>query len=82
MKHRMTSGAFKELSRRPGVTLAYCLLRRALKPTRQFRGDVGGLMVVIVDKRWFPRFERAAELLFSGQARAFFNAETSMRLYG
>jgi cell division protease FtsH len=34
-------------------------------------------MIVIVDKTWFPRFERAAELLFSGQARAFFNAETS-----
>ncbi len=78
MKHRMTSAAFKEVKKRPGVMLAYSLLRRALKPTRQFRGNVGGLMIVIVDKRWFPRFERAAELLFSGQARAFFNAETSM----
>ncbi|HTO34046.1 MAG TPA: AAA family ATPase [Pararhizobium sp.] len=58
--------------------LAYFLLRRALKPTRQFRGDVGGLLIVIVDKRWFHRFQRAADLLFSGQARAFFNAEKSM----
>ncbi|MFT2215048.1 AAA family ATPase [Rhizobium giardinii] len=78
MKHRMTSGAFKQVRRRPGSLLAYFLLRRALKGTRQFRGDVGGLVIVIVDKRWFPRFERAAELLFSGQARAFFNADTSM----
>ena len=78
MKHRMTSAAFKEVKKRPGVMLAYSLLRRALKPTRQFRGGAGGLMIVIVDKTWFPRFERAAELLFSGQARAFFNAETSM----
>ncbi len=78
MKHRMTSGAFKQVRRRPGSMLAYFLLRRALKPTRQFRGDVGGLLIVIVDKLWFPRFERAAELLFSGQARAFFNADTSM----
>ncbi|KQU04987.1 AAA family ATPase [Rhizobium sp. Leaf453] len=78
MKHRMTSAAFKEVKKRPGVMLAYCLLRRALKPTRQFRGNAAGLMIVIVNKRWFPRFERAAELLFSGQARAFFNAETSM----
>lgn len=78
MKHRMTSAAFKEVKKRPGVMLAYFLLRRALKSTRQFRGGAGGLMIVIVDKSWFPRFERAAELLFSGQARAFFNAETSM----
>ncbi|MCW0001332.1 AAA family ATPase [Pararhizobium sp. YC-54] len=74
----MTPAAFKQVRKRPGSMLAYFLLRRALKGTRQFRGDVGGLVVVIVDKRWFPRFERAAELLFSGQARAFFNAETSM----
>ncbi|WP_426130802.1 AAA family ATPase [Pararhizobium sp. PWRC1-1] len=78
MKHRMTSAAFKEVKKRPGVMLAYFLIRRALKPTCQFRGGAGGLMIVIVDKSWFPRFERAGELLFSGQARAFFNAETSM----
>jgi len=78
MKHRMTSGAFKQAKKRPGSMLAYFLLRRALKPTRQFRGNVGGLLIVIVDKLWLPRFERAAELLFSGQARAFFNAEKSM----
>ncbi|WP_426131803.1 AAA family ATPase [Pararhizobium sp. PWRC1-1] len=74
----MTSAAFKEVKKRPAVMLAYSLLRRALKHTRQFRGGAAGLMIVIVDKSWFPRFERAAELLFSGQARAFFNAETSM----
>jgi len=77
MKHRMTARAFKELRKRPGAMIAYFLLRRALKPTPQFRENVGGLMIVIVDKRWFFRFERAAELLFSGQGRAFFNAETS-----
>ncbi|WP_313904142.1 AAA family ATPase [Rhizobium laguerreae] len=33
--------------------------------------------MAIVDKEWVPRFERAAELLISGQHRALFRAETS-----
>ncbi|WP_246805560.1 AAA family ATPase [Rhizobium leguminosarum] len=57
--------------------LAYFVLRRALRHTAQFRGDVAGICVVIVDKDWVGRFHRAGELLLSGQRRAFFNAETS-----
>ncbi|MGR9297005.1 AAA family ATPase [Rhizobium leguminosarum] len=57
--------------------LAYFVLRRALRHTAQFRGDVAGICVVIVDKEWIGRFHRAGELLLSGQRRAFFNAETS-----
>ncbi|MGO7788365.1 AAA family ATPase [Rhizobium ruizarguesonis] len=32
---------------------------------------------MIVEKEWIPRFERAAELLISGQHKAFFRADTS-----
>ncbi|MGR9476923.1 AAA family ATPase [Rhizobium leguminosarum] len=73
----MTAGAFKEIRKRPGVMLAYFTLRRTLRNTAQFRGDVAGVLVVIVDKEWIGRFQRAAELLLSGQRHAFFNAETS-----
>ncbi|WP_261322665.1 AAA family ATPase [Rhizobium leguminosarum] len=73
----MTAGAFKEIRKRPGVMLAYCTLRRTLRNTVQFRGNVAGVLVVIVDKGWIGRFQRAAELLLSGQRHAFFNAETS-----
>ncbi|MGO7020502.1 AAA family ATPase [Rhizobium leguminosarum] len=57
--------------------LSYFVLRRAVRPTVQFRGNVAGVIVVIVDKGWLGRFHRAAELLISGQRQAFFNAETS-----
>jgi hypothetical protein len=73
----MTAGAFKELRKRPGVMLAYFVLRRTLRDTAQFRGGVPGVVVVIVDKEWIGRFQRAGELLLSGQRQAFFNAETS-----
>lgn len=77
MKHRMTGSAFKELRKRPGVMLAYFVLRRALRHTPQFRGGVAGILVLVVDKDWVGRFHRAGELLLSGQRQAFFNAETS-----
>ncbi len=77
MKHRMSRSAFKELRKRPGVMLAYFVLRRTLRHTPQFRGAVGGILVVIVGKDWIGRFHRAGELLLSGQRQAFFNAETS-----
>lgn len=73
----MTAGAFKELRKRPGVMLAYFVLRQTVRHTPQFRGASGGLLVVIVDKDWVGRFHRAGELLISGQRQAFFNAETS-----
>ncbi|WP_245498836.1 AAA family ATPase, partial [Rhizobium leguminosarum] len=57
--------------------LAYFVLRRTVRDTAQFRGDVPGVVVVIVDKDWIGRFHRAGELLLSGQRQAFFNAETS-----
>lgn len=77
MRHRITAGAFKELRKRPGVMLSYFVLRRTLRHTAQFRCDLPGLIVVIVDKHWVGRFHRAGELLLSGQRQAFFNAETS-----
>ncbi|MBP2489140.1 DNA polymerase III delta prime subunit [Rhizobium leguminosarum] len=73
----MTASAFKELRKRPGVMLAYFVLRRTLRNTPQFRGAVAGILVVIVDKEWIGRFHRAGELLLSGQRQAFFNAEAS-----
>lgn len=57
--------------------LAYFVLRNTLRPTRQFRGDIAGVVVVIVDSDWIGRFHRAGELLLSGQRHAFFNVETS-----
>lgn len=57
--------------------LSYFVLRRSLRGTAQFRGDVPGIIVIIVDKDWVGRFHRAGELLLSGQRHAFFNAETS-----
>ncbi len=57
--------------------LSYFVLRLSLRHTVQFRGDVPGILVVIVDKGWVGRFHRAGELLLSGQRQAFFNAETS-----
>lgn len=57
--------------------LSYFVLRRSLRGTVQYRGDVPGILVVIVDKGWVGRFHRAGELLLSGQRQAFFNAETS-----
>jgi cell division protease FtsH len=77
MRHRITAAAFREIRKRPGVLLATCVLRRAVRHTAQFRQNAAGVVVVIVDKEWIPRFERAAELLISGQHRAFFRAETS-----
>ncbi|MGO7856857.1 AAA family ATPase [Rhizobium ruizarguesonis] len=77
MRHRITAGAFKEIRKRPGVMLAYFVLRRTLRHTAQFRGNLAGVVVVIVDKGWIDRFQRAAELLLSGQRHVFFNAETS-----
>lgn len=77
MKHRMSAGAFKELRKRPGVMLAYFVLRHTLRPTPQFRGGTAGVLVLIVDGDWVGRFHRAGELLLSGQRHAFFNAETS-----
>lgn len=77
MKHRITGSAFKELRKRPGVMLAYFVLRQTIRHTPQFRGAVSGIVVVIVDKEWIDRFHRAGELLLSGQRQAFFNAETS-----
>jgi cell division protease FtsH len=77
MKQRMTGSAFKELRKRPGVMLAYFVLRHTLRHTPQFRGAAAGILVVIVDKDWVGRFHRAGELLLTGQRQAFFNAETS-----
>lgn len=77
MRHRIAAGAFKELRRRPGVMLSYFVLRRSLRYTVQFRANVPGILVAIVDKGWVARFHRAGELLLSGQRQAFFNAETS-----
>lgn len=77
MKHRMSAGAFKELRKRPGVMLAYFVLRSTLRPTPQFRGGVAGVLVIVVDGDWVGRFHRAGELLLSGQRHAFFNVETS-----
>ncbi|MGR9143943.1 AAA family ATPase [Rhizobium leguminosarum] len=57
--------------------LAYFVLCRTLRHTPQFRGNVAGVLVVIVDKDWMGRFQRAGELLLSGQRQAFFNAQTS-----
>lgn len=79
MKRRLTRSAFHEIRKRPGVMVAYFALRRAVRNTAQFRENAAGLVVVIVDKDWGARFQRAAELLLSGQRRAFFNAETSQR---
>ncbi|WP_245459792.1 AAA family ATPase [Rhizobium leguminosarum] len=73
----MTGSAFKELRKRPGVMLAYFVLCKTLRHTPQFRGNVAGILVVIVERDWIGRFHRAAELLLSGQRQAFFNAETS-----
>lgn len=77
MRHRMAASAFRELRKRPGVMLSYFVARRTLRDTAQFRGNVPGLLVLIVDKGWVGRFHRACELLLSGQRQAFFNAETS-----
>lgn len=77
MRHRITAAAFREIRKRPGVLLAYCTLRRTVRHTAQFREDAPGVVVVIVEEEWIPRFERAAELLISGQHRAFFRPETS-----
>ncbi|TAW53289.1 AAA family ATPase [Rhizobium leguminosarum] len=77
MRHRITAAAFREIRKRPGVLLATCALRRALRHTPQFRENAPGLVVVIVEKEWIPRFERAAELLISGQHKAFFRADTT-----
>ncbi|MBY5504082.1 AAA family ATPase [Rhizobium leguminosarum] len=77
MRHRITAAAFREIRKRPGVLLAYCALRRTVRHTAQFREDAPGVVVLIVDKEWIARFERAAELLISGQHRALFRAETS-----
>ena len=75
MQHRMTAAAFKEVRKRPGVFLAYFLLRRAFRNTPQFRGNIAGTLIAIVDKQWIGRFERAGQLLLSGQAKAFFRSE-------
>ncbi|MGO7863291.1 AAA family ATPase [Rhizobium ruizarguesonis] len=77
MRRRITAAAFREIRKRPGVLAASCALRRAVRHTPQCRENAPGVVVVIVDKEWIPRFERAAELLISGQHRAFFRAETS-----
>ncbi|PZM13720.1 AAA family ATPase [Rhizobium tubonense] len=79
MKHKMTASAFKELAKHLGFFIAYCVLRRALRGTLQFRGNAGGLMIVVVDRRWIERFQRAAELLLSGRRRTIFNTRTSGR---
>lgn len=77
MKHRISAAAFKEIRKRPGVLLATCALRRTIRHTLQFRQNSTGVVVLIVEKDWIPRFERAAQLLLTGQHRAFFRAETS-----
>ncbi|MBX5014956.1 AAA family ATPase [Rhizobium lentis] len=69
MRHRITAAA--------GVLAATCALRRAVRHTAQFRDNAPGVVVVIVDKGWISRFERAAELLLTGQHRALFRAETT-----
>lgn len=77
MKHRISAAAFKEIRNHPGVLVATCALRRTIRQTPQFRENLPGVVVLIVDKDWIPRFERAAQLLLTGQHRAFFRAETS-----
>lgn len=77
MRHRITAAAFREMRKRPGVLAATCALRRAVRHTAQFRENAPGVVVVIVDKGWISRFERAAELLLTGQHRALFRSETT-----
>ncbi|MBN8952367.1 MAG: ATP-dependent hydrolase [Rhizobium sp. 60-20] len=80
MKHRITAEAFKVLKRNLGVFLSTCSLRATLRPFCQFKRNTRGILVVIVDKRWIRRYERAAELLITGERRVLFQRDVSRRL--
>ncbi|MGG6893774.1 AAA family ATPase [Rhizobium sp. BR 315] len=80
MKHRITAAAFKELKRNLGLFLSTCSLRATLRPFCQFRHDTRGIFVVIVSARWIRRYERAAELLITGERRVLFQRDVSRRL--
>lgn len=69
MKHRISPAAFRELRKNLGLFLAYSSLRSTLRPFEQFRGNVRGTLIVIVDEVWIDRYARAADLLMSGQRR-------------
>lgn len=80
MKHRISPAAFKELRNNLGYFLAYSSLRATLRPFEQFRGNVRGIMVVVVDESWTERYARAAELLMTGQRRTLLSREASRRV--
>ena len=79
MKHRITAAAFKELKRNLGLFLSTCSLRATLRPFCQFSNDTRGIFVVIVSARWIRRYERAAELLITGERRVLFHRDVSRK---
>ncbi|MDW9819859.1 AAA family ATPase [Sinorhizobium meliloti] len=80
MRHRISPAAFKELRKNLGYFLAYSSLRATLRPFEQFRGNVRGIMVIVVDEAWTERYARAAELLMTGQRRTLLSREASRRV--
>ena len=80
MKRKMRPGAFAQVRKDIGQNTAYFALRRAVRSTPQFRANAGGLMIVVVDKHWITRFQRAAELLFTSRWRPVHAVEASRRL--
>lgn len=80
MRHRISAAAFKELKRNLGAFLSSSSLRATLKPFGQFRGNTRGIFVVIVDEKWIRRYERAAELLITGERRSLLQRDVSRRL--
>lgn len=80
MRHRISPAAFKELRKNLGYFLAYGSLRATLRPFEQFRGNVRGILIVVVDEVWIERYARAAELLMTGQRRTLLSREASRRV--
>lgn len=79
MKHRLSPAAFKELTKNLGYFLAYSSLRATLRPFEQFRGNVRGVLIVVVDEVWIERYARAAELLMTGQRRTLLSTREATR---
>ncbi len=79
MRHRISPSAFAELRKNLGYFLAYSSLRATLRPFEQFRGNVRGILIVVVDEVWIDRYGRAAELLMTGQRRTLLSSREASR---